>query len=148
MSEFSDKYAVFNPNTTAKEISDEQLVEFAELVKGTPNADLVAYKDPKVQELVDFITAAIICENNRINGDAFPIQISRRYKADDSLKKKMEEWSKREEKDGMQVTDYLGLKIIPESQHSIFSSDGDPVLQNMINKREEYRSFIAEKYKK
>lgn len=147
MSEFSDKYAVFNPNSAAREIADEQLVEFASLVKGTPNEYLVAYKDPKVQELVDFITAAIICENNRINDDTFPIQISRRYKSDDSLKKKMEEWAKREEKDGVQVTDYLGLKIIPESEHSIFTANGDPVLQQMINEREKYRSFIAEKYK-
>ena len=147
MSEFSDKYAVFNPNAEANAIADEQLVEFANLVKGTPNEDLVAYKDPKVQELVDFITAAIICENNRINDDPFPIQISRRYKADDSLKKKMEEWAMQEDKDGMQISDYLGLKVIPESEHSIFTADGDPRLQKMIDKREKYRSFIAEKYK-
>lgn len=147
MSEFSDKYAVFNPNAEANAIADEQLVEFANLVKGTPNEDLVAYKDPKVQELVDFITAAIICENGRINDDPFPIQISRRYKADSSLKGKINEWSKREEKDGVQVTDYLGLKVIPEAEHSIFTSTGDPILQKMIDKREMYRSFIADKYK-
>lgn len=147
MSEFSEKYK-FDPNTTAKQIASEQLLTFAELVKGTPNEDFIAYKDPKVQELVDFIMSAIILENERINeADFYPIQIYRRYKSDNSLKDKMLEWAGRPEKAGMQVTDYLGFKIIPEAEHSVFFSGGDSRLQQMINKRESIRSFIVETYK-
>lgn len=148
---FRKKYAfeptVFDPNIVAPEIADEQLKEFAALVKGTPNEELLAFKDPKVQELVDFIMAAIILENERINApDAFPIEIYRRYKSDQSLKNKMEDWSTREEKQGMQVTDYLGFKIIPEAEHSVFFSGGDKKLQRMIEKKERVRTFVATMY--
>ena len=146
MNDFKEKYR-FDPNTAAKEISSEQLLKFADLVKDTPSAKLIAYKDPKVQELIDYITSAIILENQRMNSmNAFPVQIYRRYKADNSLEQKINEWSTRPEKRGEQVTDYLGFKIIPEAQHSIFFSDNDPILAEMINKRERIRAFIAEKY--
>ena len=164
MNEFRDKYKVdlsnpqddtkeytglkFNPNLAAREISKEQLLEFAKLVSGTPNENLIAFKDPKVQELVDYIMAAIIFENERLNSpNFFPIQIYRRYKSDNSLKNKMAEWESREEKHGVAIPDYLGFKIIPEAEHSIFTSDGDPILKNMIDKREETRKFIADMYK-
>lgn len=156
MNDFKEQYKVntpspsptFDPNSAAKEIASEQLISFAELVQGTPNEEFLAFKDPKLQELIDFIMCAIILENERINGDdTFPLQIYRRYKSDNSLMEKMEEWSTRPEKRGMQVTDYLGFKIIPEAEHSIFFSGGDPVLQDKINKRESIRSFIAETYK-
>lgn len=147
MNDFKEQYR-FDPNTAAKEIASEQLLSFAELVRETPNKNLLAFKDPKMQELVDFIMCAIILENERINGvDAFPIQIYRRYKSDNSLKEKMEEWADRPEKKGKQVTDYLGFKIIPEAEHSVFFSGGDPVLQDMINRREATRAFIADAYK-
>lgn len=164
MNEFRDKYKVdltnpqddtkeytglrFNPNLAAREISKEQLSEFAELVSGTPNENLIAFKDPKVQELVDYIMAAIIFENERLNSpNFFPIQIYRRYKSDNSLKNKMTEWESREEKQGVAIPDYLGFKIIPEAEHSIFTSDGDPILKRMIDRREETRKFIADMYK-
>lgn len=153
---FRKKYSVesieteekeFNPNKAAQEIMDEQLLEFASLVKGTPNEELIAFKDPKVQELVDFVMAAIILENERINApDAFPIQIYRRYKSDQSLKDKMNEWSTREEKQGKQVTDYLGFKIIPEAEHQIFFAGGDKELQRMIEKSEKIRTFVSSMY--
>jgi len=147
MNDFKEQYR-FDPNAAAREIASEQLVSFAELVKGTPNEDFLAFKDPKMQELIDFIMCAIILENERINGeDTFPIQIYRRYKSDNSLREKMEEWEGRPEKKGMQVTDYLGFKIIPEAEHSIFYSGGDPVLQEKMNKREQTRSFISETYR-
>lgn len=162
MNEFREKYKVdldnddtkeytgvkFNPNVTAKEISREQLLEFAELVKGTSNENLIAFKDPKVQELIDYIMATIIFENERLNSPNFyPIQIYRRYKSDNSLKNKILEWESREEKQGFAITDYLGFKIIPEAEHSIFTSNGDPVLKKMIDEREETRKFIADMYK-
>ena len=164
MNEFRDKYKVdlsnpqddtkeytglkFNPNLAAREISKEQLLEFAKLVSGTPNENLIAFKDPKVQELVDYIMAAIIFENERLNSpNFFPIQIYRRYKSDNSLKNKMAEWESREEKHGVAIPDYLGFKIIPEAEHSIFTSDGDPILKRMIDRREETRKFIADMYK-
>lgn len=137
----------FDPNVAAKEIELEQLKEFAKLVKDTPNENFVAFKDPKVQELVDYIMSAIILENERINApDAFPLQIYRRYKSDQSLQNKMEEWATRPEKDGKQVTDYLGFKIIPEAEHSVFYSGGDPELQKLIEKRERVRAFISDIY--
>lgn len=137
----------FDPNVAAKEIEIEQLRNFAALVKDTPNEDFIAFKDPKVQELVDYIMAAIILENERINApDAFPLQIYRRYKSDQSLQTKMEEWATRPEKDGKQVTDYLGFKIIPEAEHSVFYSGGDAELQKLIEKRERVRTFISETY--
>lgn len=138
---------VFDPDVAAKQIEIEQIKEFAELVRGTPNEDFVAFKDAKVQELVDYIMAAIIIENERVNApDAFPLQIYRRYKSDNSLKTKMEEWSGRKEKEGEQVTDYLGFKIIPEAEHAVFYSGGDETLQKLIEKSEEIRTFIAETY--
>lgn len=142
-----EAYGGFNPNLEAKHIASEQDLEFARLIKGTPNEDLIAYRDPKVQELVDYILTTIICENDRMNQDSFPIQISRRYKSDNSLKEKLTEWAGRKEKNGERVPDYLGFKIIPEAQHSTFYSNGDQVLQRMIDKREQHRAFIAEKYK-
>ena len=164
MNVFRDKYKVdlsknqddtveytglkFNPNITAKEISKEQLVEFANLVKGTPHENLIAFKNPKVQELVDYIMATIIFENERLNSpNYFPIQIYRRYKSDNSLKNKILNWENREDKQGSSITDYLGFKIIPEAEHSIFTADGDPILKEMIDKREETRKFIADMYK-
>lgn len=146
-SELEKRENQFDPNIAAKEIELEQLREFAELVKGTPNEDFIAFKDPKVQELVDYIMSAIILENERINApDAFPLQIYRRYKSDQSLQTKMEEWATRPEKDGKQVTDYLGFKIIPEAEHSVFYSGGDNELQKLIEKRERVRVFISETY--
>ncbi len=143
MNDFKEKYR-FDPNKAAKEILNEQFMEFASLIKGTPNENFIAYKDPKVQELINFIISAIIFENERINApDTFPIEIYSRYKADLSMKNKMEEYSQREDKKGAKVTDYLGIRIVPEAEHSIFFSDGDTVLQEMINKRESTRTFIA-----
>ncbi len=145
MNDFKEKYK-FDPNNASKEIFKEQLVTLSNLVSGTPQEELIAFKDPKVQELVDYIMAAIIIENQRINGsDTFPIQIYRRYKSEESLKSKMEDWSKRDDKQGKTISDYLGFKIIPEAEHSIFYST-DSVLQGMISKREEVRAFIANMY--
>lgn len=161
MNEFKERYRVdsdaleenessdlkIDPNKIAHEIAKEQLSDFADFVRGTPNEDLIAYKDPKVQELVDYIMAAIIIENGRMNNpDNFPIQIYRRYKSDKSLKDKMEKINDNPDFKGLPVPDFLGFKIIPEAQHSIFASNGDLILQAMINKREETRSFIASKY--
>ena len=138
----------FSPNKTARDIYLQQLVEFSELVKDTPNKDLIAFKDPMVQDLVDYIMAAIVIENERINdSDVFPIQIYRRYKSNDSMAKKIEEWSGREEKKGAQVTDYLGFRVVPEAEHSVFYGDSDPVLQEMIDRRESMRLYLAERYK-
>lgn len=139
----------FNPDEIAKSISKEQIIGFADLVKGTPNQNLIAYKDPKVQELVDFIMAAIIHENNRINGsDAFPVQIYRRYKADESLENKLKSWSKSEENADRQVPDYLGFKIIPESEPSTLYAGDDNHLQRLIDERERVRGFVAYTYKR
>lgn len=146
--EYTGMQSKFNPNSAAMEISKEQLLEFAQLVKGTQNQDLMAYKDPKVQELIDYITSAIIIENTRLNSpDTFPVQIYRRYKSDKSLKDKMARWNDTLRFEGMQLPDYIGLKIIPEAQHSVFFSDGDPKLQEMIDRRERMREFIALEYK-
>ena len=68
--------------------------------------------------------------------DFFPIKISRRYKSNDSLAHKLTQ------KDI--VTDYLGFKITPESEHDIFYST-DPVLQEMIDRRENVRRFKCSK---
>ncbi len=157
--EFRDKYEVkqsaepqqqkttFDPNTAAKAIELEQLHEFVKLVRETPNENLIAYKDSKVQELVDYIMAAIILENERINEpDAFPLQIYRRYKSDESLQTKMDDYAAREDKQGKPVTDYLGFKIIPEAEHTIFSSGGDKELQRLIEKKERIRSFVSDMY--
>lgn len=138
----------FDPNIVAKQIKEEQLQEFAALVKGTPNQYLIAFKDEKVQELVSNILSASIFENERLNSDTFPIEIFSRYKADKSLQDKLEDWSKREEKNGAQVTDYLGIRIVPEAEHSIFFSEGDPILQELIDKREKVRRFLAKTYKR
>lgn len=93
---FKSSYSVktdtvtFDPNSEAKEIAKIQLKEFAELVKGTPNEELIAFKNPKVQELIDYIMATIIIENQTINApDAFPIEIHSRYKSDKSLSGKL-----------------------------------------------------------
>ena len=82
----------FDPNIAYKEIMEEQLAHFAKLVKDTQNEMLIAYKDPKVQELVDFILNAIIFENEILNRETFPIQIYSRYKADLSLENKLRDW--------------------------------------------------------
>lgn len=144
MNDFKEKYR-FDPNTAAKEILNEHFLEFANLIKGTPNETFIAYKDPKVQELVNLIISAIIFENERINApETFPIEIYSRYKADLSMKNKMEDYASREDKKGAKVTDYLGIRIVPEAEHTIFFSDGDTVLQEMINKREKIRTFITD----
>lgn len=137
----------FDPNVEALGIETVQLKEFASLVKDTPNEDFLAVKDPKVQELIQYIMAAIILENERINApDAFPIQIYSRYKSDQSLADKMKEWSKREEKQGAQVTDYVGFKIVPEAQHTVFYSNGDKTFQKLIQQRERVRQFLTDTY--
>lgn len=148
---FREGYAVslekFDPNAEALAIEREQLREFAALVKDTPNEDFLALKDPKVQELIQYIMTAIILENERINApDAFPIQIYSRYKSDKSLADKMAEWSTREEKQGKQVTDYIGFKIVPEAQHTVFYSNGDKTLQKLIQQRERDRQFLSDTY--
>ncbi len=146
MANMKDETA-FNPNESAKEIEQEQLVEFVKILKGTSHEGLIVYKDPKVQELIDFIAAAIIQENSRLNDDTYPIQIYRRYKSNHSLYEKIKDWSQREDRLEWQIPDYLGFRIVPTSEHSIFYSGDDDVLQGMINKRENNREFIAKKYK-
>lgn len=144
----TEKDEIFDPNIEAKEIEREQLIEFAKMIKGTPYENLIAFKDPQVQELIDFILSIIIAENKRINGaDSFPLQIYSRYKSNESVGKKVKEYSNREDKIGKQITDYLGIRVLPESEHSIFFSDGDVKLQEMIDKREKTRMFIAKQYK-
>lgn len=148
---FREDYAVlqndFNPNIEAQGISTLQLQKFAALVADTPNEDFIALKDSKVQELIQYIMAAIILENERINApDAFPIQIYSRYKSDQSLADKMKEWSTREEKQGAQITDYIGFKIVPEAQHTVFYSNGDEKLQKLIQQRERVRRFLTDTY--
>lgn len=137
----------FDPNSTAKEIMNEQLLEFARLLKGTQNEELIAYKDPKVQELVNYILTTIILENERINKDSFPLSIYSRYKSDNSLENKLIDYASRDDKQDTQISDYLGIRVVPETEHSIFFSDGDLELQKMIDKREAVRTFISEKYK-
>lgn len=138
----------FNPNLTAKDIAVEELKEFAELVRGTENENLIAFRNKKIQELTDYIMSAIIIENEKINGpDAFPLQIFRRYKSINSLKDKIDNWSKREDRKGKQISDFLGFKIIPESEPPIFYSDGDPILRQMIDQKEKIRTFVAKTYR-
>jgi len=148
--EYKEKYGAnynpktgleYEPNTIFNEIEKEQAIQLAQLLEGSRNELLIAYKDPKVKELVNYILAAIILENKRLTPPEsfFPIKISRRYKSIDSLKHKMEQ------KD--YISDYLGFKIIPESEHDIFYST-DPVLQSMIERREKIRKFVADSFRK
>lgn len=131
----------YDPNVIFKEIEKSQTLKLAQLIAETDNNRLLLYKDPKVKELVNYILAAIIFENQRMTPveDFFPIKISRRYKSNDSLAHKMTQ------KDI--ITDYLGFKITPESEHDIFYST-DPVLQEMIDRREHTRRFVAESFRK
>lgn len=136
----------FNPNTAAKEIEKEQLLELAYLFKYTPNENLIAFKDPKVQELINFILPAIIFENERINSDPFPLEVYGRYKSNESLKSKLDRWSERKDRDGVQIPDYLGIRIIPEAEHSILYAGEDKKLKKMIDKNEENRQFVVMLY--
>ncbi len=131
----------YDPNVIFGEIEKSQTLKLAQLISATDNNRLLLYKDPKVKELVNYILAAIIFENQHMTPveDFFPIKISRRYKSNDSLAHKLTQ------KDI--VTDYLGFKITPESEHDIFYST-DPVLQEMIDRRENVRRFVAESFKK
>ncbi len=143
----NEKDISFNPDAEAKNIEKQQLREFAKLVSGTDNENLIAFKDKKMQELINYIMATIIIENQRINTeDTFPIQILSRFKSDKSLANKLKEYSDEGRKD-MCVKDYFGIKIVPEAEHSVFYSNGDVTLQKMIDKREEVRLFIVGKYK-
>lgn len=118
------------------------------MVIGTPNEKFIAYKDPKVMELVDYLMVAIITENKRLNPmDNFPIQIYRRYKSDTSFSDKVKSREQDPQKKTEPLKDYLGFKIIPEQEHTIFFADGDAKLQELINQREKHREYIATQYK-
>lgn len=131
----------YKPDDIAKVIKEEQDIKITQLLRGTPNEKLLAYSDPKVQELVHYIIAAIMYENEIIISPdkAFPLVIHSRYKSNTSLKNKVKQ------KD--EVTDYLGFTILPEVEHDIFYSE-DPVLQEMIDRREEVRNSMTIIYKK
>ena len=82
----------YNPNSVAKDITIEQVNELAEMVKGTPNEVLIAYQDPKVRELVDYVISALLleCQSNSAPGTSFPLELYRRYKSIDSLRAKID----------------------------------------------------------
>ena len=48
----------YKPDDIAKVIKEEQDIKITQLLRGTPNEKLLAYSDPKVQELVHYIIAA------------------------------------------------------------------------------------------
>lgn len=137
----------FDPNIAAEEIKSEQLLKFAKAVIGTPYEKFLVYKDPKVQELIEYIMVAIIDEYEKMYGDSFPIEIHTRYKSDESLANKQERYSQREEKKGVEVTDYLGFRILPQKEIQILDADGDSILQVMIDKREEIANYITNEYR-
>lgn len=137
----------FDPNASSKEINDRQLLEFAEFIKGTPYEQFIAFKDQKVQELVDLIMATIVFEYDRLNGDDLPIDIHNRYKAFESFKDKIYRYSEREDKKGVEVTDYLGFRVLPKEDTSILFSEGDSILQRKIDKTERIRKYVVSEYK-
>lgn len=137
----SSKGMQYDPNTVFEEIQGRSRNELSDLVKGTGNEYLIAFRDPKVRELVNYVIAAIIRENHRMTPPEvfFPFKIQRRFKSIDSLAGKMKKHD--------EITDYLGFKIVPESEHDIFYSKC-PVTQEMIERRENTRRFVANKFKK
>lgn len=137
----SSKGMQYDPNVVFEVIEKQKAKELSELLKGTDNEALIAYRDPKVRELVDFVMTAIISENKALTSSEsfFPFTITRRYKSIDSLIHKMGKHDR--------ITDYLGFKIIPESEHDILYSR-DTVAQEMIDRRENIRKFVAEKFRK
>lgn len=139
----------FNPNVVAKEIEKEQLMEFVGMIKGTPNENLIAFKDPKVLELIDFALAALPVEISRLNNNTYPIQTYTRFKSNHSMKTKQEDWDTREERKGAKITDYFAIRIIPSKEPSLWTARGeDPELQRKIDRREMIRKYIEARNKK
>lgn len=131
-----------DPNIEVDNITKEQLKKFAEMFKETPNEELIAFKDSKVKELLNYILSDLIFEMQEF----YPCKIIGRGKSVDSTEDKIIDWSSREEKKDKQISDAFAITIIPTEEPDILYSNGDPILKKMIKKKEENRKFILEKY--
>lgn len=140
------KRTTFTPNVSAKKIAKKLNAEMAEAFKGTPNQDLIALQSPKVRELIEFGCQALKDDIEKLNESAFPVDIEGRYKSPASTLEKLADWSTREEKKGKKIPDYLAIRIVPQSEHSIFNAKGDKKLQKLIDEREINRVFIRQQY--
>ena len=120
---------------------EQKVIELAELIKETPNKKLLAYRDPLVKRLVNYIMTASITESEQADSfdPSFPLKIYRRYKSKESLSGKMA-------KKGL-ATDYLGFRIVPSVENEIYFANGDPVLEEMIERRDNIRKAIVSMYK-
>lgn len=107
----------YDTDDVTKALENEKAVELAQLVKGTDNEKLLAYRDPMVKKLVNFVMAAVIFESlsNDSLEPSFPLKVYRRYKSKDSLSGKMA-------KKGV-ATDYLGFRFVPTTEHEIYFAD-------------------------
>ena len=130
-----------NPNIVDTQTKNDIHLEFIRELVGTENERLIAYTDPYVKQLIDYVKAAILFEGKFSEEDenSFNYTISERTKSLKSLRKKIEQ-------KGV-VTDYLGMKIIPTGNPDILSSAGDTTLDKMLKEREKIRKFIKNKYK-
>lgn len=144
--EVSENGKKFNPNLSAKRIARKLNSEMAESFKGTANEGLIALQSPMVRELIEFVCQALKDDIERLNESAFPVDLDGRYKSPDSTQKKQADWSSREEKSGKVIPDYLAIRIVPHSEHSIFNAKGDKKLQKLIDEREINRVFIRQQY--
>ncbi len=107
----------YDTDNVTKAAENQKAIELAELVKGTDNEKLLAYRDPMVKKLVNYVMATVIFESLSSGSlePSFPLKVYRRYKSNDSLSGKMA-------KKGL-ATDYLGFRFVPTTEHEIYFAD-------------------------
>ena len=137
----------FNPNIASKEIAHQQSLEFIKKVIGTSYEKFIVCKSEKVQELLDYLKAIILYEDIRLNDDNFPLEIHTRIKANPSLFNKIDRWSKRDDKQGIDISDYIACRILPQKTTPILDANGDSVLQEMLDRRDKVNDFLTDTYR-